>query len=37
MLGFDVLIFLMTIYKSLTRKRGNGDSTILHVVIRDGE
>jgi len=35
MLAFDVIIFVMTLYKSITRKR-EGDSTILHVIIRDG-
>ncbi|KAJ3507075.1 hypothetical protein NLJ89_g6507 [Agrocybe chaxingu] len=36
MLAFDVLIFLMTLYISLTRKREDGDSTIIHVMLRDG-
>ncbi|TFK40054.1 hypothetical protein BDQ12DRAFT_734091 [Crucibulum laeve] len=35
MLCFDVLIFGMTIYKSITRKR-EGRSTLLNVLIRDG-
>ncbi|CAA7265559.1 unnamed protein product [Cyclocybe aegerita] len=36
MLAFDVLIFFMTLYISLTRKREDGDSTIIHVMLRDG-
>ncbi|KIM39719.1 hypothetical protein M413DRAFT_446623 [Hebeloma cylindrosporum] len=35
MFSFDVLIFFMTLYKSLTCKR-DGNSTILHVMLRDG-
>ncbi|KAF9485255.1 hypothetical protein BDN70DRAFT_871667 [Pholiota conissans] len=35
MLCFDILIFCMTLYKSLT-SRNDGNSNILHVMLRDG-
>jgi hypothetical protein len=35
MLCFDIMIFSMTLYKSLTYKRG-GSTTILFVMLRDG-
>lgn len=35
MLCFDILIFCMTLYKSLTNKN-NGNSNILRVMLRDG-
>ena len=35
MFSFDVLIFFLTLYKSLTVKRG-GNSTILYIMLRDG-
>lgn len=37
MFSFEVVIFFMTLYKSLTFKRHhNGSSTIVHVMFRDG-
>lgn len=35
MLLFDILIFSMTVYKSLRRGRG-GDRTLLNIMLRDG-